>query len=528
MDGEQAQVDVQRLQADVESLRATNRQLEVTVPEKEEAVARLRKQVEELTTEKAWLHRQLFGRKRETIDPNQLRLFGEDPVQQAPPPAHAAEAPDDEADAMPPKERKRRRLRARPNVPVERHEIPLAEPDRLCRCCNKLMDPIGEEVSEELDYRPASWVRKQHVRIKYACKKCQVGVAVALAPERPIDKGQPGPGLLAHVLTCKYADHLPLNRLAGIFARDGVDISRSTLCDWVAAGHDLLQPIVREMKNSVLRSHVVQSDDTQVLVLDRHSKGGSHRSFLWVYLGDQGDVVFDFTKTRCSDGPESFLRGYLGTLQADAYQGYDAVYRRGVTEVGCWAHGRRGLFEAAEKGSEAALHGLALIRMLYRIEQQATEANLSPEQRCALRQRESRPILDMLKTWLDEQHRTALPKSPLGSGVGYLLNQWQALNRFIEDGRLAIDNNAAERALRQVAVGRKNWEFAGSYEGGKRAATLYSVIGTCKRTGVNPAEYLRDVLLRVKQPGVNVAELTPRAWKAARDAATATNAGIAS
>jgi transposase len=412
----QAQIDVQRLIAENEALRAANRQLEVTAQEKAEAVARLHKQVEELMVEKAWLHRQLFGRKRETIDPNQLLLFGEDKVQEPPPPAHAAEAPDDEADAMPPKERKRRRVRTRPNVPVERQEITLPEPDRLCRCCNQVMDPIGEEVSEVLDYQPARWVRKQSARIKYACKKCQVGVAVALAPERPIDKGQPGPGLLAHVLTSKYADHLPLNRLEGIFARDGVEISRSTMCDWVAAGAELLKPIVRELTRSVLHSHVVQSDDTQVLVLDRHAKGGSHRSFLWVYLGDQGDVVFDFTKTRCSDGPENFLRGYQGKLQADAYQGYDGVYRRGVTEVGCMAHGRRGLFEAAEKGSEVALHGLALIRMLYRVERQATDAGLTPEQRGALRQRESRPILDMLRTWLDEQQRIALPKSPLGLG----------------------------------------------------------------------------------------------------------------
>lgn len=464
------------------------------------------------------LLRQLFGRRTERLSPHPLLPFDAG-VELAPePPPHALEAPDEESVTVtqPRGVRGVRRLSA--DLPRVRVEIPLSEADRTCKDCGKPMQPFGEEVTQRFDYRPATVVVREIVRPKYSCRCCQSGVQIAKLPPAVIEKGVAEPGLLAQIAVAKYADHLPLERQEQIFARHGVDLPKSTMCDWIRDIADLLAPIVRELARNVKASHVIHSDDTPITVLDRAAAGGSRRGFLWVYVGDRGDVVYLATRTRGREGPLDFLRGYRGYLQADAYSGYDEIFANGqVIEVACWAHVRRRFFEAAKAGSEIATRVLHVIQALYRIEQEAGELGLDPDQRRALRQRESKPLLLQAEPWLRAEALRALPKSTLGKAFGYCLKLWPALIRYLDDGRLAIDNNKAEREMRRVAVGRKNWEFAGSDEGAKRAAILYSLIGSCRMNDVEPWAYLKDVLGRVStHPASRIAELTPRGWKEAR------------
>jgi transposase len=379
---------------------------------------------------------------------------------------------------------------------------------------------IGEEISEQLDYQPASLVVTEHVRFKYACKACAGHVATSELPAQPIDKGRPGPGLLAQVVTAKYADHLPLHRQGDIFARHGVALARQTLCDWVADAATLLEPVYDDLKARVLAGKVVQTDDTTVPVQDRE-RPTTRDGRLWVYVGDThpATIVYDYTANHSRAGPRDFLGDFRGSLQADAYAGYDALYATGrVVEVGCWAHARRYFWEAKEADAGRALQALGVIHRLYQVEAEAKA--LEAEARRALRQAKARPVLERFKGWLDEQADLVLPKSPIGEAVSYARGQWTALMRYLEDGTLAIDNNAAERALRRVVTGRKNWLFCGSDEGGKRAAILYSVVATCREQGLDVWAYLKDVLERIPtHPARRRAELLPWNWKAARAAA---------
>lgn len=459
------------------------------------------------------LARRLFGRSSERIDPNQLALgLGEiaTPVPVVP---VEDEGPQDDP---PPAGRRRPghgRKRLPENLPRQRVTHEPSEDERQCRGCGTAMARIGEEVKEQLEYVPASFYVLETVRGKWACRRCEDGVVTAAVPAQPIAKGLPGSGLLAHVVVSKYADHLPLARQTGIFARHGVELSRSTLCDWVGAAADLAGPVVAEMRRELLGSKVIHTDDTPVPVLDR-SRESTRTARLWVYLGDRGHphTVFDFTPDRTRDGPSRFLEGYTGYLQADAYSGYDGIYAGGVVrEVACMAHARRKFYDARTTDPERVFTALAFVRQLYQVEQRARE--LTPEARRDLRLRHAVPILDVFALWIQEHAPRVLPKSPLGEAITYAQLQWQALRRYTEDGDLAIDNNAAERALRAVAVGRKNWIFAGSDEGGRRAATLYSLLASARRHGLDPYAYLRDLFQRLPtHPHDRLAELTPAAW----------------
>ena len=319
------------------------------------------------------------------------------------------------------------------------------------------------------------------------------------------------------MITAKYADHLPLNRQGDIFARHGVELARQTLCDWIAEGAKLLEPIYVDLKARVLAGQVVQTDDTTVPVLDP-DRTQTRDGRLWVYVGDTSpaEIVYAYTPSRSRAGPMEFLGEFRGYLQADAYAGYDAIYAAGrVVEVGCWAHARRYFWEAKESDAARALVALGFIRQLYALETEAK--GLEAEARRALRQAQSKPVMERFEQWLDEQADIVLPKSPIGEAVGYARGQWTALTRYLEDGALAIDNNASERALRRVVTGRKNWLFCGSDEGGKRAAILYSIVATCKAHAIDVWAYLTDVLERIPtHPDRRRAELLPRNWKAAR------------
>jgi transposase len=398
------------------------------------------------------------------------------------------------------------------NIPVERREYPPLETDRTCGC-GQARIKIGEEISKQYEYVPASLRVIEHARIKYACPTCKDSVVTGPLPEKVIDKGLAGPGLLAQIVTSKYGDHLPLYRQEDILARHGVQIPRSTQCQWVAQVADLLEPIYGAMVAEVLKSKRIHTDDTTVQLQEKGS-GKTRTARFWTYVGDEAhpQTVYTFTLSRNRDGPQEFLKGYNGYLQADAYGGYDGLYLSGaIKEVACWAHARR-KFDEARNTNPRAAEMLALIRKLYDVEDKAR--GQPPRIRQHLRELQSVPELHRMHAWLKTQSVNALPKSPLGQAVQYCMRQWAALVRYTEDGSLEPDNNAAERALRGIAIGRKNWLFVGSENGGRRAAILFSLIATCKRHGTDPFAYLRDVLVRIsRHPASQVAALTPAYWR---------------
>lgn len=401
-----------------------------------------------------------------------------------------------------------------------RVEYDLKGDEKRCPHCRGEMRVIGEEVSERLEYIPASLHVLEEVCRKYACAKgCTV--VTAQKPMHPIEKGLPGPGLLAHVAVGKYADHLPLFRQTGMFERQGITLSRSTLCGWMAACGELVKPLYRLMKEEAMRSKAVQTDDTPVAVFDPE-KTKTRLGRIWTYVGDRDHpyTVYDFTPTRCRDGPIKFLEEFNGYLQADAYSGYEALYAtpgRGVTEVACWAHARRKFYEAQSSDLMRSMIMLAYIRLIYGVEREAKDLDLDAAGRTRLRQEKSVPILGGIKAYLDREQPNVLPKSPAGQAIAYTLSNWDALVRYCEDGDLEIDNNGAERSLRGIAVGRKNWLFFGSDRGGETAAILTSLIITCKRNRIDPFAYLKDVFARISaHPMSRLDDLLPDRWQALR------------
>lgn len=455
-----------------------------------------------------------YGSKADRIDPNQLLLFALD--QMSLPPEQVAEIKEKMSPAKGASAVVGHGRRVLPKtLPRVRQEQDLTEEEKLCSVCLSPKVKIGEEISEQLDYRPAALYVIEQVRPVYACpNECQGAVYTAPAPERPIAKGLPGPGLLAQVVVGKYADHLPLYRLEGIFERHGLDIPRSTQWGWVRESAEMLKPLYRLMIERVKTSKVIQTDDTPVKVQDRE-RDKTRTGRMWVYLGDASNpyVVYDFTPDRKRDGPRDFLKNFKGYLQADAYGGYDGIYASGkVKEVACWAHARRYFVEAQSSDTQGAATAVAWIKKLYEVEDEVK--NLASPARSAHRQAVAKPLLDQFKAWLEQKRRSCLPKSPMGGAIAYTLSNFVALGRYLEDGDLCIDNNASERALRGIAVGRKNWLFAGSDLGGRTAAVLYSFVTTCKRHGFDPFEYLRDVLTRINgHPMKRLAELLPDQWK---------------
>lgn len=421
-----------------------------------------------------------------------------------------------------------------PQLRRDRRVYELPESERKCSCCNEPMQPFGEETSEQLEYIPSSVFVIEHVRIKYSCKACQEKPAVAPVPDKVIDKGLAGPGLLAQIAVSKFGDHQPLYRQENILERHGVNIPRSTQCAWMGQIADLLEPLWKRMAALVKESKKIHTDDTPVKVLDP-GRGKTRTARFWAYVGDEAhpETVFDYTPSRKRIGPQEFLKGFKGYLQADAYGGYDQIYAGpDVIEVACWAHARRKFVEAQDCNPRAK-EMVLLIAEMYAVEarvrpqieaalalpkgERAAALARAYSTRLQLRQTLTVPILARIKTWLDARLLDTLPKSPLGEAAKYARNQWTALNRFVEDGMLEPDNNIAENALRPIALGRKNYLFMGSDEGGRRAAILYTLIRTCERHGVNAWEYLKDVLEKIStHPASRIDELLPQNWKPAK------------
>jgi transposase len=491
-------------------------ELLATLHARERELGQVRHRLDELL-------RRLYGPKAEKIDPQQLQLFL-DALKDLPLPRPAS-VPTTDADEKGPASAKAKnghgRQRLPRNLPRQRVEHDLAAADKPCLGCGQERTKIGEEVSEQLDYKPAALFIVEHVRCKYACPHCQEQVAVADKPSQPLTKGLPGPGLVAQVAVSKYADHLPLYRLERIFARHGVELARQTMCDWMAAGAQVITPLYELMIQLVLQSKVLHTDDTPVPVQDP-TRDRTRQGRVWVYLGDTAHpyTVFAYTPNRQRDGPAEFLKPYRGYLQADAFGGYDGIYAGGaVVEVACWAHARRKFYEARTSDAARSHAALAWIRRLYDVEDAAKQ--LSTSERVARRQTEARPLLTAFRQWLQQQQTEVVPKSPFGQAITYALNQWNALMRYTDDGDLAIDNNVAENALRRVAIGRKNWLFAGSDKGGRTAAVWFSVMATCQRHDLDPWAYLTDVLRRLPDhPRDQLAELLPDRWAAAQSAPT--------
>jgi transposase len=504
---------------------ALQRMLLATMAQLDASQAQLAAKEHELQRVRHWLEQLLrnrYGQKRERVDENQLFLFAVQIAstgEEAPPefqPANGRPRPEVQGHG---------RQRLPQSLERRRVVYDLAAHERQCPECRGELKHIGEEVSERLEYVPASLHVIEEACQKYACPKGCILVTAA-KPPAPIEKGLAGPGLLAHVAVSKYGDHLPLHRQESIFARHGVELSRQTMCDWMRQCAELVSPLVGLMKERALSSKVVQTDDTPVPVLDPELPR-TRTGRIWTYVGDalHPYTVYDYTPNRSRDGPDEFLKDFRGYLQADAYSGYDGIYKdpqRGVTEVACWAHARRKFFEAESSDIMRSMVMLAYIHLLYDVEREARDNELDAARRLALRQARAKPMLADLKAYLERERPLVLPKSPMGQAIAYTLSNWDALVRYSEDGDLEIDNNGAERSLRGIAVGRRNWTFYGSDNGGHTAAALTSLIASAKRHHMDPFAYLRDVFQRISaHPQNRLEDLLPDNWLAAQTATTA-------
>lgn len=472
----------------------------------------LKANLESLTFQLEQLKRLVFGHKREQLDlsAEQARLPFDDAPTEAlvtlpkiQVPAHTRVANKPKRQALP------------DHLPREIEIIDLTDDQKPCPCCGGARHVIGEAVSEKLDYVPAQLKVLQTRRPKYACRSCAGEVAVAPLPPQAIEQGIAAPGLLAHVLVGKFVDHLPLNRQEAILRRDGIEIPRSTLCDWVLACGDLLRPLHERLVEVIKGYDILHGDDTPVPL---QAKGGTITARAWNYLAPEANLVaYDFTESRQGQHPQSWLTGWKGYLVADAYAGYDRLFDTPtIQEVGCWAHARRKFFEVAKqaKGKGLAHEAVTRIGAFYHLDGQWREH--PPDERRRRRQDEIGPLLDEFKRWCEAHHPKLLPNSPLAKAMGYTLNQWGALTRFLDDGRLPLDNNAAERALRPIALGRKNWLFAGSVRGGQAAAVILSLVQSAKLQGQNPFAYLKDVLTRLPSTKArDLDALLPHLWRPA-------------
>jgi transposase len=419
-----------------------------------------------------------------------------------------------------------RRKPARRPLPehLPRERIVYPSPS-ACPCCGGILHKLGEDVTETLELIPRQWKVIQHVREKFSCRSCET-ITQPPAPSHPIARGRAGPGLLAHILFSKYGLHLPLNRQSAVYAREGIELDVSTLADWVGASAATLMPLVEAIRAHVFAAERIHADDTTVPVL---AKGKTRTGRLWTYVRDDRPfggrdppaAAFFYSPDRSAKHPEQHLASYAGLMQADAYAGFNRLYGAArkpgpIIEAACWAHARRKFFDLARLAkAPIAIEAVKRIDTLFAIEREIN--GLAPQERLIVRNERSRPLVLALERWLREQRARLSSQSKVAKAIAYSLTRWVALMRFLDDGRLCMSNNAAERAIRPLAVGRHNWTFAGSDEGGRRAAAIYTLIETAKLNDVDPQAWLADVLARLHDhPAKRIAELLPWNWKRER------------
>ncbi|RCW72419.1 IS66 family transposase [Pseudorhodoferax soli] len=500
---------------DTHQLREMVQSLQAKVQATESALTFKQAVIDKITHEMAVLKRMKFGAKAERYSPEQISLLEE--AVEADLEALASEmdrlAPGKQA--MPDRQTARR-------MPLPTH-LPRRdvhyEPHSTTCHCGCALKRIGEDIAEKLDYQPGSCTVERHVRGKWVCARCETLVQ-APVPPHVIDKGIPTAGLLAQVLVAKYADHLPLYRQESIFARAGMALSRSTLAQWVGACGVQLQPLVDALKQELLLHPVLHADETPVAML-KPGNGKTHRAYLWSYCSTRFSgmhaVVFDFAESRAGQHAREFLGvtptgGWRGTLVCDQFSGYKALFEMGVVEAGCLAHARRKFYDLwVSHQSTVAEQALRFFTRLYDVERQLQE--LSAEERLQRRRSEAKPVADLLHAWLLQQRALVPSGSATARAIQYSLGCWNALTRYLEDGRLPPDNNRVENQIRPVALGRANWLFAGSLRAGRRAAAVMSLVHSARLNGHDPYAYLRDVLERLPtQPASRIGELLPHRW----------------
>jgi transposase len=501
--------ELSALRVEVAHLQRVNAELLGTVAELRATIARQQAHIDKLV-------RTAFGRKSERMVTGPTLVDDISDPDPPPPPSDTLGGP------VPPPEpatTKRRGHGRRPlpaDLPRERVVIDLTDAEKACPCCHQTRIRIGADVSERLDYQPASLFVRQIVRPTYVCRVCEragedpQAVQRPLPPE-PIPRGTAAAGLLAHVIVSKCCDHLPLYRQEAILGRLGWDVTRSTLCDQILACAGVLEPLYRLMCDRVRLSAALHTDDTPVPLL-----APRRTAHAWVYVGDPANpyTVFDLSVGRSRDAPTAFLKGYTGFVHADGYAGYNAIYEGGARHVGCWAHARRYFFDARLSDPARSHDALARIRALYAVGREAKEKKLTGIDLAAYRLQHARPVLAVFADWLVEQRPRVLPKSAIGEAMTYTSNQWPTLEVYQTDGRLTIDNAPAEPAIRPLCVGRRNWLHLGGDGALQPAAVLLSVTASVKRQGINPWEYLKHVLteLPARSAGAELADLLPHAW----------------
>jgi len=525
MSHEELRAEYERLKAQVGQLLQQKPLLEAGMTEARQLLEKLQalaqeydQKLSEAEVQIAALKRELFGPKADKLTPEQeeqLKALNKDLQDEAQRPGPVSDQVLEREDRA----ARRRRQRGRGRHPLPEHletETVTIEPEeKICPCCGKPLERIGEEVSEEVDLIPAKLIRRRTIRPKYACRCGEAGVKIAPLPPRLIPQSRLGLGLATHILLSRFDDHLSFYRLEQQFReRNGIVIPRQQMVQWVEQIASWLRPVYDAMWRQMLAGGYLQVDETPVRVLDPDVEGRAARGYLWFYAVPRGDVVLDFDRSRALKVVQQRLKDFTGTIQTDAYEVYQSLERKEsrIERIGCLAHSRRRFYAALQQNLPEAVWFISQIRLLYQIEDEARE--LAVSERHVLRQQSAPQIWEALKAKAVELQPRLLPKSTMGSAIRYFLDEYDALTGYLRDGRFEIDNNLIENSIRPTAIGRKRWLFIGHPDAGWRSAVIYSIIVSCRRRGINPQDYLADVLRRLPEQKINqIEELLPGNWK---------------